>query len=137
MSASSHLPQSLKVSECLDVCDCQQLKLENLGLEEFLRSYKLEDEVIQPSKNDEIVRELVESSVNVVNDRYEIPVPFKANIVESLPNNYSCALDRTSSLRRKALSNANLKNLLTDNFEETISEGWITPLNNTPGDSGC
>ena len=71
----SQPPQSVKVSECLDVCDCQQLKFENLVLKESLRSYELEDEVIQPSKNDEIVRELMESSVNVVNDRYEIPVP--------------------------------------------------------------
>ena len=137
VSAGSHLPQSLKVSECLNVCDCQQLKLKNLGLKESLRSYELEDEVIQPSKNDEIVRELVQSWVNVVNDRYEIPVPLKANIVEFLPNNYSCALYRTSSLRRKALSNANLKNLLTDKFEEMISEGWITPVNWYTNDSGC
>ena len=31
-SSSSHPPQSLKVSECVGVCNCQQLKLENLGL---------------------------------------------------------------------------------------------------------
>ena len=89
------------------------------------------------SKNDEIVRELLQLSVSVVNDRYVIPIPRKASIVESLPNNYSCALNKTSSLRRKALSNANLKNLLTDELEEMISEGWITPVTGTPGASGC
>ena len=41
--------------------------------------------MIQPTKNDKVVRELVQSSVNVVNDRYEIPVPLKVSIVESLP----------------------------------------------------
>ena len=131
-SSGSHPPQSLKVSECVGVCNCQQLKLENLGLKESLRNYELEDEVIQPSKNDEIVRELVESSVNVVNNRYEIPVPLKANVVESLPNKYSCALHRTSSLPRKALSDVSLKNLLIDKFDERISEGWITPVYSTP-----
>ena len=136
-SSGSHPPQSLKVSECVGVCNCQQLKLENLDLKESLRNYELEDEVIQPSKNDEIVRELVESSVNVVNNRYEIPVPLKSNVVESLPNNYSCALHRTSSLRRKALSDVSLKNLLIDKFDEMISEGWITPVYGTPEDSGC
>ena len=133
-SSGSHPPQNLKVSECVGVCNCQQLKLENLGLKESLRNYELEDEVIQPSKNDEIVRELVESSVNVVSNRYEIPV---ANVVESSPNNYPCALHRTSSLRRKALSDVSLKNLLIDKFDEMISEGWITPVYGTPEDSGC
>ena len=97
-----------------------------------MRNYELEDEVIQPSKNDEIVRELVECSVNVVNNRCEIPVPLKANVVESLPNNYSRALNRTSSLRRKALSDVSLKNLLIDKFDEMISESWITPVYGTP-----
>ena len=40
-------------------------------------------------------------------------------------------------MRHKALSNANLKDLLTDEFEEMISEGWITPVTGAPGDSGC
>ena len=33
-SSGSHPPQSLKVSECVGVCNCQKLKLENLGLKE-------------------------------------------------------------------------------------------------------
>ena len=39
--------------------------------------------------------------------------------------NYSNALERTLSVHRKALNDVQLKNMLTEAFEEIISEGWI------------
>ena len=59
----------------------------------------MDDEVIQPSVNDDIARQLVESNVRVKNGRYEIPVPLKTNMLKSLLNNHSNALNRTKSLR--------------------------------------
>ena len=65
----------------------------------------MDDEVIQPSVNDNIARQLVKSNVRVKNGRYEIPMLLKTNMLKSLPNNYSNALHRTKSLRQKALKN--------------------------------
>ena len=67
---------TLKVNlECCNKNDCIKLRQEVSALREQLRRYILEDEEIQVSASDEIARELVEPNVNVVNNRYEIPVP--------------------------------------------------------------
>ena len=67
------------------------LKRENIALKEAARANEIKNETLQPSKNDEIARKLVETDVKVVNDRYEIPVPLKNDVAEKLPNNYSNA----------------------------------------------
>ena len=100
------------------------LKRENIALKEAIRANEIENETLQPSKNDKIARKLVETNVKVANDRFEIPVPLKNDVVEKLPNNYSNALKRTLSVRRKALNDVQLKNMLTETFEEMISKGW-------------
>ena len=46
---------------------------------------------------------LVEPNVKVKDGRYETPVPLRPDIVKKIPNNFSNALERTMSLRRKAL----------------------------------
>ena len=133
--------QTLKVqttSECCDECECDQLKQEISELKDSLRNYQMDDEVIQPSVNDDIARQLVESNVRVKNGRYEIPVPLKTNMLKSLPNNYSNALNRTKSLRQKALKNDELKRMLVDTFCEMINEGWIVPVDGEDlSDNGC
>ena len=85
----------------------------------------MDDEVILPPMNDDIARQLVECNARVKNGQFEIPVPLKTNVLKSLPNNYSNALNRTKSLRRKALENDELKRLLVDTFCEMINKGWI------------
>ena len=107
-------------SECGDQCECDQLKLEISELKDSLRNYEMDDEVIQPSVNADIARQVVESNVRVKNGRYEIPVPLKTNMLKSLPNNYSNALNRIKSLRQKALKNDELKRMLVDTFCEMI-----------------
>ena len=62
-------------------------------------------EVKQPSINDEMARQLVESNIKVIIGRYEIPVPSKMDVVTILPDNYVCALSRITNLRRNALKN--------------------------------
>ena len=95
---------TLKVNlECCNKNDCVKLKQEVLALREQLRRYILEDEEIQVSTSDEITRELVEPNVNVVNNRYEIPVPLKVDVVEAFPNNYANALNRNFLLRKRVL----------------------------------
>ena len=53
-----------------------------------LRKYKLLDEEVLPSKNDELTCSLVEPSIRVVDGRYEMPVRFKPDVLKKLPNNY-------------------------------------------------
>ena len=66
--------------------------------------------------------------IKVVNDRYEIPVPLKTDVVNTLLNNFTGALERTKSLRCKALKDPKLKFTLTDIFQKLVNEGWLVPL---------
>ena len=75
--------------------DYNKLKEENVALKQSLREYELLDEVIQPSKNDELALQLLEPNIKVVEGRYEMPVPLKSQMVNDLPNNYENALKRT------------------------------------------
>ena len=125
VSAGSKSLSNLKVQTNKNCKDCELLKRENIALKEAARANEIENETLKPSKNDEIARKLVETNVKVVNDRYEISVPLKNDVAEKLPNNYSNALKRTLSVRRKALNDVQLKNMLTETFEEMISKGWI------------
>ena len=66
----------------MDPCEnCKHLKQEIATLKKSVRNFKREDELIQPSTNDEIARGLVEANVKVKNGRYEIPVPFKPDVL--------------------------------------------------------
>ena len=113
--------QKLADRNCLG-CECEQLKQEIAGLKESLRNYEIKEEVKQPSMNDEMARQLVESNVKVINGRYEI-------VLTNLPDNYVCALNRTTNLCRNALKNVKLKDILEETFQEMISEDWIAPVN--------
>ena len=105
-----------------------KLKEENIALKQSLREYELLDEVIQPSKNDELALQLLEPSIKVVEGRYEMPVPLKSQMVNDLPNNYENALKRTMSLRKTTQRNPSLKQTLVDTFTELITENWIEPV---------
>ena len=76
------------------------------------------------------MRSLVEPFIKVVNCRYEIPVPFKFDIIKTLPNNYSMALKRTLYLRKSASRNPQMKQTLIDTFSELVIKGWIVPADN-------
>ena len=80
MNVRSDQLQSRRVE--VEPCKCdihkfQILKQEIAGLKETLHEIEFQNEVIQPSKNDEKARSLVEPHIKVVNERYEIPVPLK------------------------------------------------------------
>ena len=53
-------------------CKCDQLKSEVFGSKQALHDLESEDEVIQPSRTDDIARTLVESSLKVVNRRVKL-----------------------------------------------------------------
>ena len=78
-------------------CECVKLRHEVSSLRETVREYERQDEALQPSLNDERARNLVETRIKVANGRYEMPVPFKSEVLEALPNNYESALKRTLS----------------------------------------
>ena len=130
VSVKSYLRGTMKVgvdASC-NVNECDRLKLEITSLKERLRNYELDDEIVQPSQNDELTRQLVEPHIKVVNERYEIPVPLKTDVVSSWSNNFTGALERTKSLPCKALKDPKLKLTLTETFQELVHEGWLVPL---------
>ena len=110
-----------------DVHNWDELKLENATLKENLRQLELQEEELQPSKNDEIAQALVESNIKVVEDRYEIPVPLKQDVMETLPSNYDYALKRTKMLRTSGLKNPGLKDTLTNTFPKFLSRDVEDP----------
>ena len=48
------------------------------------KSYEVDDELIQPSRNDKIARMLVEPNIKLVNNSYKIPVPMKKDLLPFL-----------------------------------------------------
>ena len=73
---------------------------------------------------------LVELNIKVIDNRYEIPVPMKKDMINVLPNNFNFALERTALLRRQALKNSKMKCTLIETFDELISAGWLAPVDN-------
>ena len=90
-------------------CDCAKLREENAALKQSIRQYNSPDEMVQPSRNYELAHELIESDIKVKDARYEIPVPFKSEKLQMLPNNYENALNRTLTLRKTALRDSQLQ----------------------------
>ena len=101
------------------------------------RSYEVEDELIQPSHNDQITRMLVEPNIKVINNRYKIPVPMKKDVIKVLPNNFNYALERTALLRCQTLKNSRIKRTLIENYDEMISAGWLAPVDNALKKNSC
>ena len=60
--------------------------------------------------------------------RYEMPIPFKSEVLEAFPHNYESALKHTLSLRRKAAKNPELKQILLDTFAELLREEWLVAV---------
>ena len=131
VSASSGSLSALRVQvESYEdaACECVKLRHEVSSLRETVREYERQDEALQPSLNDERARNLVETRIKVSNGRYEMPVPFKSEVLEALPNNYESALKRTLSLRRNVAKNLKLKQILLDTFAELLREEWLVAV---------
>ena len=124
--SDSHQVLKARVNVDCDTNECEQLRQEITELKAALRQVELEDEETQPSRSEELACSLVEPNVKVKDGRYEIPVPLRSDIVKKIPNNFSNALERTMSLRRKALGDPTLNRTLTDTFQELLAEGWLT-----------
>ena len=106
---------------------CDELKNELVAVKDALREYNLLDEELLPSKSDELAYNLVEPFIEVKEGRYQMPVPFKSEVLKTLPNNYESALQRTLTMRRTASKNSQLKQTLIDTFAELLENGWIVP----------
>ena len=63
-----------------------------------------------------------------MNGRYEIPVPLKPHVINKMADNFHSAADRTLALRKKALEDVGLQQILVDTFRELIREGWLVPV---------
>ena len=96
--ACSDLVQSRRTA--VETCHCNvhksgELREENVTLRENLRDLELYNKEVQPSKNDELARSLVEPYIKVENDRYQIPFPVKQDVIDIMPNNFNYTLKRT------------------------------------------
>ena len=110
-------------------CDCTKLKEENAALKKALFELELQDEMVRPSRNEELALELTVPHIKVVDEgRYEIPVALKSKKLETLPENYDIAINRTLSLRKTALGNPQMRQTLTNTLDELISQKWIEPV---------
>ena len=90
--------------------DCTKLKEENATLKKALFEPKLQDKMVQPSRNEELAHELTVPHIKVVEEgRYEIPVPLKSKKLETLPENFDIALNCTLPLRKTALRNPQMR----------------------------
>ena len=139
LNVESNLHHNFKINNVEKIydCSCEQLKQEVSFLKNCLRDYEIEDELIQPSKNDEITRLLVEPNVKVVNNRYKIPVPMKKDVINVMPNNFNYGLERTALLRRQGLKNSKMKCTLIETFDKLISTGWLAAVDNVLKKNSC
>ena len=72
-----------------------------MHLKDKVTELPLDAELVEPSRNDVLARDLVEPRPKIDNGRFEIPVPLEADFV--LPNNIELAEERLAGLRKKAL----------------------------------
>ena len=115
--------------------ECVKLRREVSSLRETAREYQRQDEALQPSLNEERARNLVETSIKVAIGRYEMPVPFKLEVLEALPNNYKSALKHTLSWRPNAAKNPELKQILLNTFAELLREEWLVAIESSSLDA--
>jgi len=98
-----------------------------LELQQTIRDLSLQNQAIQPSRNDILAQQMVEgSNTKVVNGRYQMPVPFKDKI-STLPNNYDLAAKRLSFLRRQMLLKPEHGHVLTEAIRELRKNQYIIP----------
>ena len=84
MNVESNLHHNFKINKVGEIykCSWEQLKQEVLFLKDFSCNYEVEDDSIQPSKNNKITTcLLVEMNIKVDNC-YEILVPIKKDVID-------------------------------------------------------
>ena len=121
----------VNVCKC-DAWECGNLRLENASPKENLRKIELKNEELLPSREDDMARSSVEPNIKVVNGRFEMPVTLKAELIETLPDNFELALKRTLSLRTSALKTPVLNKRSLTRFLNLLKKVWLY-LNDTAG----
>ena len=92
-----------------------------------LRDLAVQDEAVELSCTDVIANSLVEPNVKLCENRFEIPLPLKADV--KLPNNFALAKDRAIALRRKALKQEDFYKFLVETMQNLKSNGYIEKAN--------
>ena len=92
MRLNSHKVLKTRVNVDCVTSECEQLRQEITDLKAALRQVELENEKTLLSRSEELVCSLVEPNVKVKDDRYEILVPLRSDIVKKISNNFSNAL---------------------------------------------
>ena len=110
--------KTLSLQQAIDRKDAEIAELRSV-----VKDLSVEDEIPQWSRTDTIASQLVEPSIKVKDDRFEIPVP----VVEkaTLPNNFELAHERLSALHKKALRQPDLKEFLVESMAEMQSNNYI------------
>jgi len=98
-----------------------------LELQQTIRDLSLQNQAIQPSRNDRLAQQMVEgSNTKVVDGRHQMPVPFKDKI-STLPNKYDLATKRLYFLRRRMLLKPEHGHVLTEAIRELRQNQYIIP----------
>ena len=110
--------KTLSLQQAIDRKDAEIAELRSV-----VKDLSVEDEIPQWSRTDTIASQLVEPSIKVKDDRFEIPVP----VVEkaTVPNNFELAHERLSALHKKALRQPHLKEFLVESMAEMQSNNYI------------
>ena len=110
--------KTLSLQQAIDRKDAEIAELRSV-----VKDLSVEDEIPQWSCTDTIASQLVEPSIKVKDDRFEIPVP----VVEkaTLLNNFELAHERLSALHKKALRQPHLKEFLVESMAEMQSNNYI------------
>ena len=95
-------------------------------LKETIRLLRTDDDIVEFSINDRKSQEFVDSKLKVVNNRYEMPVPFKEKI-STLPNNYNFAAKRVMSLRQSMLKKPTLRQNVVDSMQSLKQRTYVAP----------
>ena len=80
---------------------------------------------MRPFRTDELANSLANPHINVVNERYKMPVLLKNDMLAKLPNKYQNALKRIRTLKHKAMKDPELRKIFTKTFAKLIDERWM------------
>lgn len=112
-------------------------KLEEMLHKQYNHDFnELATEEKGPSREDRKFMEIMEQSAILKNNHYQLNLPFKKDVC--LPNNFSVAKQRVTSLKRKFLKNERFFKEYSSNIKEMVSNGYAeeVPAQQLSGDSG-
>ena len=112
-----------KINISVSVSLLEKRGKEILHLKDKVTELSLDAELVEPSRNDVLARDLVELRVKIDNCRFEIFVPSKANFVFEI---FVPSIGkRLAGLRKKTFEHSDICDFLVDSMSELKFYGYI------------